>query len=145
MVHNDVCNWLWSIVTKVQIKDNKMAPINFDNKIFSLVQNSDKGQVDSETIFEYKQDGDLVTADYFGGAIKYGKIIAQLEGDKLNMLYQCLTTSNELKAGKATAKITFTDNGKLKLSLDWEWLSNKDEKGHSVYVEIENKSSNKVM
>jgi hypothetical protein len=114
-----------------------MALINFNNKIFSLIQNTDKGRVDSETIFEYKQDGDLVTADYFGGAIKYGRIIAKLEGDKLNMLYQCLTTSNELKAGKATAKITFTDNGKLKLSLDWEWLTNEDEKGQSEYVEIE--------
>ena len=78
-----------------------MVNINFNNKVFSLVQNTDKGRVDSETIFEYKQNGNLVTADYFGGPIKYGKIIALLEDEKLDMLYQCSTTDNELKAGKA--------------------------------------------
>ncbi|RKN81047.1 hypothetical protein [Ulvibacterium marinum] len=113
-----------------------MANYNFNNKKFTLLQNTDNGQVDSKTIFEYKQDGNLVTADYFGGSIKYGKIIAKLKGNKLNMLYQCLTTDNELKAGKAVADITLSDNGKLKLSLVWEWLTDKNEKGRSEYVEI---------
>ncbi|MNR53519.1 hypothetical protein D3C85_1735490 [compost metagenome] len=53
------------------------------------------------------------------------------------MLYQCLTTDNELKAGKAIAQITLTENGKIKLSLDWEWLNNGNEKGKSEYVEVE--------
>lgn len=114
-----------------------MNKFDFNNKRFALIQNSDNGQVNTETIFNYKQDDNLVTADYFGGTIKYGKIIAALKGDELNMLYQCLTTDNQLKAGKALAQIMHTENGKIKLSLDWEWLTNGNDKGKSEYIEIE--------
>ncbi len=113
-----------------------MEKFDFNNRKFALVQNSDNGQVNHETIFEYRQDGNLVTADYFGGTIRYGKIIAELQGDKLNMLYQCLTVENQLKAGRAVAQISLTSEGKMKLSLDWEWLTNGSEKGKSEYLEI---------
>lgn len=109
---------------------------NFNNKTFSLIENTENGKVNSETIFEYKQEGNLVTADYFGGAIKYGKIIANLKNNKLNMLYQCITTDNELKAGKAIAKISLTKYNKMKLKLNWEWLNDKNESGISEYIEI---------
>ena len=118
-------------------KIDNMNNYDFNNKKFALIQNSESGQVSLETVFEYKQNSNLVTADYFGGTIKYGKIIAELKGDELNMLYQCLTTDNQLKAGKALAKITLTENGKIKLSLDWEWLTNGNDKGNSEYIEID--------
>jgi hypothetical protein len=114
----------------------EMNKFNFDNKRFALIQNSESGQVNPETVFEYKQQDNLVTADYYGGSIKYGKIIAELKNDELNMLYQCLTTDNQLKAGKALAKITMTNTGKMKLILNWEWLTGSNEKGNSEYVEI---------
>ena len=117
-------------------QETEMSKFSFDNKRFALIQNSESGQVNSETIFEYKQQDNLVTADYFGGTIKYGKIIADLKNDELNMLYQCLTTDNQLKAGKAIAKISLTENAKIKLCLNWEWLTNGNEKGVSEYIEI---------
>jgi hypothetical protein len=54
------------------------------------------------------------------------------------MLYQCLTTDNELKAGKALAKISLTNTGKMSLHLNWEWLTNGNEKGTSEYIEWNN-------
>lgn len=113
-----------------------MENINFNNKLFKLVLNSDNGTVTQDTVFEYKQDGSLVTADYYGGSVKYGKIIAFLEEATLNMLYQCLTTQNELKAGKAAAQIELDKNGKMNLYVDWEWLEGGEIKGKSVYIEI---------
>ena len=114
-----------------------MSLFHFNNKKFVLVQNSENGQVSLDTIFEYQQDNNLVTADYYGGTIKYGKIIADLQDDKLNMLYQCMTTDNELKAGKAVAQISLTEEGKMKLTLHWEWLTHSNSKGKSEYIEIE--------
>ncbi|MBS7252491.1 hypothetical protein [Flavobacterium branchiicola] len=114
-----------------------MNPFDFNNKRFALIQNTDNGQVNTETIFNYKQEENLVTADYFGGTVKYGKIIAELKDDQLNMLYQCLTTDNQLKAGKAVAQITLTENSKIKLALNWQWLTNGNEKGQSEYIEID--------
>ena len=112
-----------------------MSEFNFNNKIFSLLENSENGKVNSETIFKYKQEGNLVTADYYGGSIKYGKIIAHLSNKTLDMLYQCITTENELKAGKAIAKISLTNHNKIKLKLNWEWLGIKNESGISEYIE----------
>lgn len=112
-----------------------MNEINFNNKTFSLVENSEKGKANAETIFEYKQNGDLVTADYYGGNIRYGKIIAVLKGMQLSMLYQCLTSTNELIAGKAIAEISVTDDKRIKLKLNWEWFDNMNEKGVSEYIE----------
>ncbi|NRF37736.1 hypothetical protein [Pedobacter foliorum] len=114
-----------------------MNKFDFNNKRFVLIQNSNNGEVNTETIFNYKQDDSLVTAEYSGGTIRYGKIIAELKGDQLNMLYQCLTTDNQLKAGKALAQIVITQNGKMKLSLNWEWLTNGNDKGESEYIEID--------
>lgn len=113
-----------------------MNNFNFNNKTFALLENSNNGKVDTETIFKYKQEGNLVTAEYYGGTIKYGKIIAELKGSELKMLYQCFTTDNQLKAGKAIAKISLTENSKIKLSLDWEWLNEENLKGKSEYIEI---------
>ncbi len=113
-----------------------MKKINFNNKKFSLLENSENGKVNSETIFEYKQDGNLVTADYYGGTIRYGKIIAHLDNNQLVMLYQCLTIENKLKAGKAIAEITITKANKIKLTLDWEWLNEEGQRGVSEYIEI---------
>jgi len=52
------------------------------------------------------------------------------------MLYQCLTTENQLKAGRATADIVIQDNKKLKLLLDWQWIAGGDSSGQSEYIEI---------
>jgi len=112
-----------------------LKKIDFHNKKFSLIENSITGEVNSETIFEYEQEGNLVTANYYGGTIKYGKIIAILKDHQLDMLYQCVTTQNELKAGKAIANISFTEKGKILLDLKWEWLKDKKEKGNSQYIE----------
>lgn len=112
-----------------------MTKINFDGKKFALIENSRNGEVNSDTIFEYKQEGSLVTANYYGGTVNYGKIIAHLKNNRLDMLYQCLTTDNQLKAGKAIAKISITD-GKIKLSLDWEWISVNGGSGQSEYIEL---------
>lgn len=113
-----------------------MKNYNLNNKKFALLENSDNGEVDATTIFEYQQKESLVTAEYYGGTIKYGKIIAHIKEDTLDMLYQCITVDNELKAGKALALITKTKQGKIKLSLDWEWLNENGDKGKSEYIEV---------
>lgn len=112
-----------------------MTRINFNNKTFSVVENSENGNATSKTIFEFKQEDDLVTADYHGGSIKYGKIVSRFENDMLHMLYQCLTEEGELKAGKATAQVSLNEKSKIKLVLDWEWLGETKQKGISEYIE----------
>ena len=50
------------------------------------------------------------------------------------MLYHCITSLNELKAGKANAQVLTNSDGRIELHLKWEWLTS-EESGESVYVE----------
>jgi len=109
--------------------------ISFEGKTFILLHNSEAGETNEETTFEYEQEGDLVTADYTGGTIRYGKIIGKLKNDQLDLVYQCLTTEGELKSGTAVGKVEFTNEGKMVLKLDWEWLSKSGTTGKSAYIE----------
>ncbi len=108
---------------------------NLDNKKFALISNSEKGTVNSETIFHYKQIGRVVHADYSGGSIVNGKIFALMKGEQLEMIYQCITTDHELKAGKAHAKIELNEKGKVLLKLNWQWMQGEGT-GQSEYIEI---------
>ena len=112
-----------------------MSQINLNNKTFVLLENSENGQVNKETLFEYKQEANLVTAEYSGGSILKGAIIGRLQGSELSMLYHCITSSNDLKAGKAIAQVSTNIDGKIELRLKWEWLTS-DERGESLYIEL---------
>ena len=109
---------------------------NLNNKTFRLVQNSIAGSANKDTIFKYKQSDDIVTAVYSGGDIKHGNICGTIDNKILNILYQCITINGELKAGKAKGVISLAENSKLMLSLNWQWLTQKQDNGTSVYIEI---------
>ncbi len=109
---------------------------DFHNKEFKLLDNSASGEVDDSTQFAFTQKGNLVTADYSGGRVRYGRIIAKLVNDHLEMLYHCMTKDGDLKAGKAIAKITKNEEDRLVLKLNWQWLTHDLDKGESLYIEI---------
>lgn len=111
---------------------------DINNKTFLLLQNSDSGEVDESTSFYYNQKGNLVTAEYSSGSIEYGKIIAILKEDHLDMLYQCVTKDSKLKAGQAIANISVNQRNKIVLKLNCQWLNESKESGTSVYIEQEN-------
>jgi ribosomal protein S18 acetylase RimI-like enzyme len=54
---------------KMQLSLTNPSRPNFNGKTFALVQNSDNGKVNTDTVFKYKQEENLVTADYYGGSI----------------------------------------------------------------------------
>lgn len=108
---------------------------NFNNKTFSLIENSIEGEASKATKFKYKQKGNLVTAVYNGGNVRFGSIIAILEGSQLHMRYQCITENDELKSGKAVADLILTDNRKIRMHLTWEWIDREQIRGTSIYIE----------
>jgi len=55
--------------------------INFDNRMFRSIANSEDGEVGSDTIFYYRQDGDAVWAEYAGGEIVRGFLLAKVMPD----------------------------------------------------------------
>lgn len=111
---------------------------NLEGKIFTSISNTNNGEVNENTIFYYHQKGSMVWAEYEGGLVKKGHLIANIiEDGKLDMRYQHINNSGELMIGQCLSTPELTDNGYLKFKEEWEWLSGDRSQGYSEVVEIE--------
>ena len=111
--------------------------INYDKRVFKSVQNSETGEVSAETLFYYHQKENLVWAEYEGGEIVFGSLIAKVsEDDSLEMRYQHLNRKGELMTGKCVSAPEILENGKIRLRERWQWTSGDFSEGASVVEEI---------
>ena len=117
-----------------------MNRINYDGKVFASIQNSETGEVSMETVFKYHQSGDLVWAEYKGGEIVFGNLLAKAdENGFLEMRYQHLNRQGNLMTGVCHSTPEILPYGKIRLYEKWQWTSGDFSEGESV---IEEKQSN---
>ena len=110
---------------------------NFDNRKFRPVANSAGGDVGGETVFHYHQDGELVWAEYSGGEIVFGTLIAKCRYDgTLDMRYQHLNQSGELMTGECISTPERLADGRIRLHEKWRWTSGDLSTGESGIEEI---------
>lgn len=111
--------------------------INYNNKTFRPIQNSENGETTEETIFEYKQKGNILTSEYWGGQIKKGHLIGLVdEKGHIQMRYHQVNEKDELMTGNCYSKPEILENGKIRLHETWEWTSGDKSKGQSIIEEI---------
>ena len=114
-----------------------MKSYNLNEKTFVTTGN-EKGLSSAQTRFNYFQKEDLVHATYKGGQIREGYIVGrQVAFNEIELLFQCVTVDNELKAGQSKGTITEDSNGKLLLTFEWNWLNGDRSGGYSYYKEWE--------
>lgn len=79
--------------------------MNYNNKKFRPIANTENGETSEETIFEYKQNGNVLTSEYKGGQIIKGHLIGLVD-DKgnINMRYHQVNTKGELMTRVCTSK-----------------------------------------
>ena len=110
--------------------------INYNNRIFKPVINSENGETSSETTFHYKQYGNILTAEYSGGKIVYGHLMGLVdESGHIDMRYHQINTAGELMTGICHSKPEILENGKIRLHETWQWTSGDMSKGESVIEE----------
>lgn len=110
---------------------------NYNNKNFRSVANSKSGEVGAETVFHYHQDGDLVRAEYGGGEIVYGTLLAKCDTDgTLDMRYQHLNQNGELMTGFCISRPERLPDGRIRLYEKWQWTSGDLSAGESVTEEF---------
>lgn len=111
--------------------------MNYNNKRFKPVSNTDNGETSEETIFEYRQKGTILTSTYKGGKIKEGHLIGLVNKDgTIEMRYHQVNTKGELMTGICFSIPEIMDNGKIRLYEAWEWTSGDRSKGNSILEEI---------
>ena len=110
---------------------------NYDDRKFRSVANSTGGDVGAETIFHYHQKGRSVWAEYSGGDIVFGQLIAVCDDDgSLDMRYQHINKRGELKTGTCRSTPELLDDGRIRLYEKWQWTCDDRSSGESVIEEF---------
>lgn len=110
--------------------------INYNNRTFRPIQNSENGETSIETIFWYKQIDNVLTSEYSGGKIKYGHLIGLVDDNgNIEMSYHQINEKGELMTGICKSEPEILENGKIRLYESWEWTSGDKSKGQSIIEE----------
>nr|WP_249342557.1 hypothetical protein [Pseudomonas rustica] len=110
---------------------------SLNNRRFSVVENA-SGLSDARTVFHYEVEGDAVWGTYKGGHIRMGNQVGRITGpDTIELLYQCITTDGEIRAGWSRGTVGVDEVGRTTLNFVWGWLSGANGGGESSYVEVD--------
>lgn len=110
--------------------------MNYNDKIFRPIINTENGETSNETLFLYKQVGNRLTAEYSGGRIKYGHLIGLVDHlGNIDMRYHQVNDKDELMTGICKSIPEILGNGKIRLHENWEWTSGDRTKGTSIIEE----------
>lgn len=114
-----------------------MREVQLRRKGIRSVSNTDNGEVGSDTLFYYHQADNVVSADYRGGTIVQGHLLAQvLQNGQLDMRYHHLNNKGEFMLGKCLSTPVILPDGRMKFAESWQWLSGDMSSGYSEIEEI---------
>ena len=110
--------------------------ISYNNKTFRPIQNSGNGETSSETLFVYRQDGNILTSEYSGGNIIKGHLIGIVNAEgKIDMRYHQVNKNGEIMTGTCISTPEVLPNGKIRLHEEWTWTSGDSSSGNSIIEE----------
>ena len=111
--------------------------MNYNNKKFRAIQNSENGEIAEQTIFLYQQNGNILTSSYKGGKIMEGHLIGLVdEKGIITMSYHQINQEGIIMTGTCVSTPEILKNGKVRLSEKWQWTSGNQSKGQSIIEEI---------
>jgi hypothetical protein len=110
--------------------------MNYNGKKFRPINTTENGETSYETLFHYKQVGNVLTSEYSGGKIKQGHLIGLVDHlGNIEMRYHQVNDKDELMTGVCFSTPEMLENGKICLHENWEWTSGDKSKGTSILEE----------
>ena len=132
MNFNNKTNHIPSIVCNFKIT----MKINYNGKSFRPKSNTENAETSNQTVFHYKQVGNILTSEYSGGKIKFGHLIGLVDNDgNIEMRYHQINEKNELRTGICNSTPEILSNGKIRLHEKWKWTSGDKSEGKSIIEE----------
>ncbi len=111
--------------------------MDYNNRTFHPVSNTGNGETSGETVFVYKQNGNILTSEYAGGKIISGHLIGLVdEAGNIDMRYHQVNDKGEIMTGICSSVPEILPDGKIRLHETWQWTSGDLSKGESVIEEI---------
>lgn len=102
----------------------------------SVASTADCGEVDSKTLFEFTQDGSVVSAKYTGGKVKLGYLVGTMDSDRLTFRYTQVDEDGRLDGGYSTCEVSRMADGRIRILEHFKWES-REGTGTNVFEEID--------
>lgn len=109
--------------------------IDLDGRRFAGVVNSSGGEVGQATVFTYHQDGDVIWAEYGGGAVVRGHLVGTRAGERLHFRYSHLGVDGQTSGGVCESTIEVLEDGRVRFHETWAWES-RPGTGTSIVEEL---------
>jgi hypothetical protein len=111
--------------------------INYDGRTFVSIENTTNGEVSSKTVFDYKQEGKILSATYSGGEIVKGTLIGIVKEDGcLTFRYNHVNVHHDIRGGQCTSVPEILSDGRIRLHESWRWLDRDQSEGESIVEEV---------
>jgi GNAT superfamily N-acetyltransferase len=125
------------LVYEIMEKELQKKDSRYDEKKFAIKNNTDNGDVSSDTIFLYHQIDNVIWAEYYGGNIVKGNILGNVNTDfTLDFFYHHINIDGKVRIGKCHSVPIITNDNKLELHEEWQWLNEDMTKGKTILFEI---------
>ncbi|MBS1795250.1 MAG: n-acetylglutamate synthase [Acidobacteria bacterium] len=110
--------------------------IDYNGKTFRPVGSTENGETSAATVFHYKQDGAILTAEYAGGKIRLGHLLGLVDdAGNIEMHYHQINERGEMMTGVCRSVPEILPNGKIRLHESWTWTSGDRSSGRSTLEE----------
>jgi len=110
--------------------------LNYNGKTFRPIETSENSETSNDTVFKYKQNGNVLTSNYSGGNIKQGHLIGIVyEDGTIEMRYHQVNSDGNLMTGICYSTPEILPNGKIRLHEKWKWTSGDKSEGESIIEE----------
>ncbi|WP_217269743.1 n-acetylglutamate synthase [Neobacillus endophyticus] len=104
--------------------------------VFASIENTANGEVSLKTTFQYKQEGNMITATYSGGSIVKGFLIGMAKEDGyLEFKYNHVNTNNKIR-GECVSTPEVLGDGQIRLYEKWIWIDAEGSEGNSIIEEV---------
>lgn len=111
--------------------------MNYHNRLFKVINNSDNGDTSSETTFHYKQEGNILTSSYSGGNIISGHLLGIVDvNGNIDMRYHHVNKDGEIMTGFCRSTPEILQDGRIRLHEEWRWTNGDQSSGKSTIEEI---------
>jgi hypothetical protein len=111
--------------------------MNYNNRKFRAISNSENGEVSTDMIFHYFQDQNILYCEYAGAKIIRGSLLGKVDSlGNIEMVYHQINTKLQIMTGVCTSKPEILPNGKVRLHEKWQWTKGDFSSGESVLEEI---------
>ncbi len=88
-----------------------------------VVSTAKAGEVNQDTVVEFTQEGNLLSARYAGGKVRLGCLVGRIQATKGSFRYAQVDVEGHIDGGSSTFEIKTTGCGKLQLIEHFQWDS----------------------